>query len=430
MATPTTEFKTLAVLHKVAMADSPSEAQNLFQENHSLLADWKVLFASQNDLGSIKLENVAFSSNGFMSPLFRGKSLFVIDDQTGRVARQEFCVGFGNLIDSNCASYIRSLTYNISPSNELVKFGCELANFFQFGNGRNELVPFLHLWEALRYENVDVTKCIETLAAVYALKMGAPTMDDDWRMRFYTKYREESEAFAWDYFSQMKAMILRNKKIIKNKSLALVELMLVRTKIIQMSSKKSSEHKIRELVKFMHDDLNTMCVRELIICVDILQNGNSSLTKKLHSLEGRANNALRLLENCAWDIFLFRVIDEISGTKIEAESNGLLPQGTKSNFTVANILSFDVNVRDILNLTSLRAVAIHSPTNSSFPFYFEDMLQWLELQIGGKRMTGIEPLFDQKAFDTRAKQRESIDFHALLHEDKARLMRLLTSKAV
>ncbi|WII84899.1 hypothetical protein N5863_13625 [Klebsiella pasteurii] len=68
----------------------------------------------------------------------------------------------------------------------------------------------------------------------------------------------------------------------------------------------------------MDEKLQVMMLREIAVCVDILFNGNSNqLAKKLRKINHHHPDSLGIIHGCAWDLFMFRVMDWFSNTSNE-----------------------------------------------------------------------------------------------------------------
>jgi len=61
-------------IFEVGMASDPLKAMRAFQRNQSLLKDWRIIYATEDNYGPFKLKRNNFSSKGFVSTLFRGES--------------------------------------------------------------------------------------------------------------------------------------------------------------------------------------------------------------------------------------------------------------------------------------------------------------------------------------------------------------------
>ena len=199
-----------------------------------------------------------------------------------------------------------------------------------------------------------------------------------------------------------------------------MEAILIRTQLIELSSKKAKEHKLAQLVAYMHEELSTMMLRELIVCGDILFRSNRSrISRKLNSIQNCAD-PLALIRNCAWDMFIPRVLDALTSS--------IPNHAPEIAFYVAEVLSFDGDVSDIINTTKLRAIAVHRPSKKNFPFFDSDVAEWLGSHIRLKRMDALVDHFTPKAFLDRAKRRHSASIQSILEADSEKLMQLIRQK--
>jgi hypothetical protein len=103
-------------------------------------------------------------------------------------------------------------------------------------------------------------------------------------------------------------------------------------------------------------------------------------------------------------------------------------QAPQIDFYVAEILSFDGDVSDIINTTKLRAIAIHRPSKKNFPFFGNDMAEWLGNRVGSKHMATLESYFLPEAFFDRAKRRPSTSIRSILKADREKLIQLTQQK--
>jgi hypothetical protein len=331
----------------------------------------------------------------------------------GEPSRQFLC-GTGTYLDSNAASYLRAIAYTENPKPEILAKGRQLAEFLGPGMRAN---PYLYLWESQRHWREEtIQKCCESFAAVHALTLDAVVPDLDWGRRFRSQWRHEAESVAAAYLSEFQQQLDEGLSQAINDQVELVEAMLVRAKIIEYSSRKSSQHKLNELIKFMHEELATMMTRELIVCADILCHGRSRFTQKLNAVRN-GPDPFGLLRNSAWDLFLPRALDKLIGaTPVEG-----------MDFYLPHIITFDEDVVDILALTELRSVALHRPSGNVHPFFDQDPMIWLSERVGEKRSEALKDLFDRSAYADRAARRSADSIRATLVADRQRLRLLLDS---
>ena len=414
------DYDVQVALHEVATSANPLIALNAFRDNQNLLKDWRIIYADEGDWGPFKLRRCQFSEKGIVATAFRGKSLWILDiDSVNTDATMGFLMGTGTFVDSNAASYIRSLAYRENISGALLAIGRKLNETFS----ADELVrfnPYLYLWEAQRnWTEKTIKFCRQAVAALHALSLNLSPLDEEWGGSYRTLHRDRAEAFADTLLAEFQEQLNDGLSEGITEQVELVEAMLVRTKIIEATSQKSAQHKMDELIQFMHDELSTMMLRELIVCADILCRGDqSALSKKLNSLHDQSD-PLAVMKNGAWDLFIPRAMDYLANTSVEPATD----------FYLANLVTFDTDVADIIRLTELRAIALHRTSQTAFPFLNEGLIDWLEKRLGEKRMLGLAPIFQKDSFDFRTQRRTVEKIRDVLAEDRLRLLSLLDEAA-
>jgi hypothetical protein len=404
------------LVKEICSASNAQEAHGRFNKNAFALKDWQIIFAEESDVGSFKLLNNTLGSFGLATSIFRGKSLWIMDaDFVLQTGPSSFRGGSAMFVDSNTASYIRTMAYEGNPSDAALN----AANFInQIGSKLQQLNPYLYLWESLRSWNEDTAaSCKQSLAAMHALSSSGSKLTAEWGRRYRNTFREGAENFATGLLAEFERDIKAGQFAALNEQIALVELILLRTQIIELSSKKSKEHKLVQLVAYMHEELATMLLRELIVCGDILlRSERSRISKKLNSIQNNAD-PLALIENCAWDMYIPRALDALTAITPDQIPN--------VDFYIPEILSFDGDVSDIINTTKLRAIAVHRPSKKNFPFFDSDLAEWLGNRLGPKRMDVLSDYFSTEAYFDRAKRMPSKSIKDILETSREELMVLI-----
>lgn len=413
-----TEFKALHAVQAVCSSSNALEAHIEFKRNIDLLQDWQIIFADMENVGSIKLLNLPLGDSGLAASVFRGNSLWLMDAKfvaKGDAAFAEFRCGTSLFLDSNAASYIRALAYQSDPRPEVLKAAKLMS---QLGGKLGHLNFYLYLWEAqLHWTPETIKRCKETIAAVHALSTSGSNLTVEWGKRYRETFREQSEGMANAILDDFEKQLENGLSTEISQQLDILEAMLIRTQIIELSSKKSPEHKLSVLATFMHEELSTMMLRELIVCGDILKRSkNSGIANKLNALQNQSNPAA-VLRNCAWDLYIPRALDTLCAAKPEQEQ--------QLDFYLAEMLTFDGDVSDILRTTQLRALAVHRPTMRSMPFFDNEIAGWLGNRIGDKRMDSVKKLFLPEAFEERAKRRSIEQVRNVLQSDREQLLQML-----
>lgn len=397
------------------MAKDPLQALRSFQRNLSLLKDWRIIYASDDGNGPFKLRRHSFCTSGFVSTVFRGKSLWVIDYEAATSDTINILMGTATFVDSNAASFVRRLAYRADPAAPLLQFCKAMSDHFPLEE-LSRVNPYLYLWEAQRDKAEKTVMGVrQTMAALHAIGLIQEPFDAQWGQKFRSQFREQAEAYADDFLTDFYRTMDYTAPHIEGQ-VDLMEAMLVRTKIIEYSSAKGAASKMEELVLFMHEEMSTVMLRELIVCADILcRGGLSQLSQKLHSLHDKPA-PLSTLRNCAWDLHLLRSMDRMSNTSNDR---------SMGEFYVANLITYDRDLADILRLAELRAGALHRSSCMFFPLYDTNFDSWMEERVGRKRMPGLSSIFSPEGAVDRASRRSPSYVRQLLEEDRRTLMALL-----
>lgn len=415
------EFQIQQALHSVCYASSVEEARRKFKDNISLLADWRIIYATDEASGPFGFPRQKFSDRGFVSTLLRGESVWILDKESVMSEARVNYVGGGSVfLDSNAASFIRKIAYveSISPEMDSVR-----EDFYRTFSAEDlgRLNSYLYLCEAQKtWDDKTRRRCKETIAAVYALSLDEDPLGQGWPERFRAIHKPDAETFAEAWFEKFTDTLRAGLSEVIEQHAAAAECMILRTKIIQHSSPASPEAKMEELLKFMNDELRIFMLRELIVCADILFHTNkTNLSKKLNSILSQ-KDPLHTVNNCAWDLFFLRMIDSLSNPKY-------LPG---INFCLDRLITFDEDIIDVMCLTELRAMAIHLGSNRAFPFYNNDLVEWLVDLIGHKRMARFSESLQEDAFNLRADLRSPEKVRMILEQDRQRLLQLATELKV
>ncbi|MBI5925875.1 MAG: hypothetical protein HY836_09785 [Aquabacterium sp.] len=416
------DFSTYLTVQEVCSAPTALQAHQRFAENLDVLKDWQIIYADQQDVGTVKLLNLQLGNSGLAATVFRGRSLWIMDAPfvaSGSSAKVDLRGGSALFVDSNAASYVRAMAYQAEPQDRVIQ-NARLMN--KLGSRLQNLNFYLYLWEAQRHWSPKTrARCKESVAAIHALSASGSPLSLEWGNRYRCAFREQAENFAEGLISEFEQDLDAGLAQGIAQQVAMMEAILVRAQIIQLSSKKSPQHKLALLVAFMHEELSTMMLRELVVCGDLFSKSeNSRMAQKLNSLQNHPNPEA-LLRNCAWDMFIPRALDMLAASR---------PAHTEQlDFYLAELLTFDGDVCDILRATQLRAIALHRPSMRPMPFYDNDVAEWLGNRVGDKRMAELDEFFQPSASKQRSERRSVKAVQDVLQEDWSHLLHLLKRAA-
>lgn len=405
---PASEFAVQAALQEVCTADDIKNAFDIFKSKLQLLENWRIVYACEDNRGSFQAPRMEFGSSGVISSAMGGQSLIVLDKEfINSEGPVQYEIGHGLYADSNVASYLRRLSYSSSYTDSLETYRNDLRKAIGV-DGLQRLNPFYYIWECQRNWNEKTRKaCVETVAAILAFHLDPDPLGPGWDERFMELHRETCEQQAVIMIDGLLTEALSEET---TNRLAIIEAMILRTKLIDLASNKSAPYKLEQLIRFMYEELQVVMARELVICAEILYRGKTSLTKKLNSFE-KNENALNIVRNAAWDIFMLRIMDAMVTPKGLPRGEVYLPM----------LISTDRDVRDLIKLTELKAIAVCRISGRTFPFIKLDFFEWLNTHLGAKRLETLTPLFGQEGFEARAKGRNVRAVQETLAIDQIRL---------
>ena len=184
-----------------------------------------------------------------------------------------------------------------------------------------------------------------------ALSQIAGPLDESWREMYKKYFLEQCEESIAPLFESFLSQHKNGDFDSLDHQFALTELLLIETKILDIATNDNNEHKLEKLIQFMDEKLQVMMLREIAVCADILFNGNSTqLTKKIRKINHHHPDSLGIIHGCAWDLFMFRVMDWFSNASNEFGVD----------FYISNLVSCDKDVLDVAELTKLKAIALHN----------------------------------------------------------------------
>lgn len=371
---------------EISQAKTPPLALKIYERNYNFLKDWRFIYATDDDHGAFKLKNTVIDGVAGIKSIFRGKSLWVIDaNMCGREnGVNPYIAGTGIYFDSNAASFISSLAYKEKfpeqLKNQLFRIQCLNIDYANIN-------PYVYLFEqrrhfTLRPETIEYSKL--TFASLTALKKIGGGLDESWRDMYKRYFREQCENDVTPIFDDFLKKHDSGFFNFLDHQFNLVELLLLETKILEASKDKSNKKKLEALIHFMDEKLEIMMLRELSICADILFEGNkTSLTKKLRKINSGKFDPISIIQNCAWDLNIFRIMDWFSNTSSEGNVD----------FYISNIVSCDRDIWGISDMTSLKGMALHNKSHEHVVFPENSPQDLLKQLLGDEGMDVLSNLF-------------------------------------
>ncbi|MEI9483981.1 hypothetical protein V5093_20240 [Enterobacter cancerogenus] len=414
------QYNLITTLQYVGASANRSEALERYTENREFLKEWRFIYADYAEEGPFKLRRQLFEDKCFVSTVFRGNSLWVIDDEVvSNPGTLAFKIGMGTYLDSNAASYIRSIAYEDTPTDDVIK-GCHIMAENFDNEEMKSFNPYLYLFEASHNKSEkSIEKIRETISAIFSIKMMNKPLSLSWGKEFRTQYelsaKKEADVFLAQFFKEVELGHISYMESLTD----LMELILIKAKLIEYGSNRSPENKFEELLNIADSELSIFMFRELIVCADILFRSNKTqITRKLHSLQNR-KRPLDEIRNCARDLGMVRMMDLLTNSIVD---------GNETAFYVANIVTFDKDLMDIIKVTEVNAIALHRKSHEVHIVFNAEIQAWLSEKLGDKRLQRLSSLTTFNSFDTRYKNRGHYHIKQQLISDRERLVNLLNNK--
>lgn len=194
------QYNLITTLEYVGSSTNRAEALCRYAKYRDILKQWRFIYADYDENGPFKLRRKSFDNKWFISTIFRGNSLWVIDDDvlsnSGTLA---FKIGMGTYLDSNAASYIRSLAYEENPTDEVVNNCVSMAKNLNFDEIKN-FNPYMYLLENQHNKSEKgIEKVRETISALNAIGMINKPLNFSWGKEFREKHelnaKKEADIF-------------------------------------------------------------------------------------------------------------------------------------------------------------------------------------------------------------------------------------------
>lgn len=258
------------------------------------------------------------------------------------------------MLDTNCASYIRSFIYrdNIVNYQEVINIIDQLLlnkinfdyiyylieNYKQVDNFIDEKLSIDEYWNKIN------TKMKEN---IIALIMFLSIDKDKYRKNLNTTPTvsfEEAELTAKNtsyqfYFENPEVFINPLKRIN-----TITKIILYKIIYIKFSSKKSTKNKSKEFVEFMIKDLECYLTFEHFLAIEYFNNkATSNIFKKINKKTNR-EKFKKQVENITWDLMIPKYVQYLSFYM--CKDNG---------FFIPFFLSFDRNLNEVLKIFEVKA---------------------------------------------------------------------------
>jgi hypothetical protein len=146
--------------------------------------------------------------------------------------------------------------------------------------------------------------------------------------------------------------------------------LLLKMAVIQIRDpKRSLKKKLGDLLSFCDQDLATMHLRELVIAKEYFERGQGlGFFSRVHKNYNGDRSLFEVLENMAWDIYHLRHLELAMG----------ISRRPDARYFFSALLTFDKHLIELLDLCSLRAIALIGDPPWPIPFPRTDVVLFLD----------------------------------------------------
>lgn len=167
-------------------------------------------------------------------------------------------------------------------------------------------------------------------------------------------------------------------------------------KIVSLQFRQSDlspDQKVQELLRFMHFDLSTIFLRELVVALRYFRNpGELGFFGKVNRPRPEI---LELLRNMAWDLTLFHAMGKF----------GTVTLG--GHFLIEYFLSFDRRMVELFDLYAVRAMISYGEDGQATPLAAEDPVELLKsMMCDSYAKAVVQSYFEPVAWALRNESRE------------------------
>jgi hypothetical protein len=365
------------ILEEIQNEISFDKILEIWKDNEVLLDDCTYVFSNDCDFGLKYPENSwnKTFSKGFIRPAFAFNNLFYVDNRVikdSNNGKPSFILADAtSILDSNTVGAIERFVNKKSDSNidEIVDFIIKEKINFNYGfyaieNQRfyEERINVPSIWEKIRcvlhldWIDLDIYKKSKEIVLTID-KTELNILTDEKIDDLFKKCHP-----AYDYFQELQ-----------------ITLHAIILKILQIqftSPKKKVEFKMQQLIEFMHSELKTIYMRELIIGLMFFHNPNllffksAKTLKSLPTIRKNKREEKRIKFNgMAWDLTLLRFLER-------ASTNQKI-----GDFLIPHLISFDLDMIEIFDKVQLKGFFAYDNQTRLIPIFKKRPLKIMESML-------------------------------------------------
>lgn len=348
-------------IEQIIQSSTPMEAFYNFNKNKLIIDGYKFIFPFGGDKNLPEGIRQRYFQNGAgVFNVFLSDAILVLDndvvEQMIKYGKANYKIDYSLSLDTMIVSYLEPYLggRQVPP---------DFHEIFEFLAQENiDINPMPYIYENI--DNIKVPSNVDKIAKKIRAYEVLRTIDinklrqDNSIVSVYSN--QEINNNVTDYINYMVKISNDNaeKQYIDN-HYKLRYCLLLKMVLIQLKYKGTkSEEKLIRFLDFCHNELNTMCIREIIIANEYFKNG--SKLSFFGKIQKDRSDLLKIVRNMAWDLYHLGQIER-DFTKVSWNN--------ECDYYIPALLTYDKRLIEIIELYPLNAIAVSCDGRELFPSY-------------------------------------------------------------
>lgn len=334
------------LIFQIINAPTPMEALQIYVDNTSLLNNYCFIFFGEygSPLPSFCIDNL---SNTYSILSLPNKShIFVLDEQRCHEMlindTSTYSIGICLELDTQVVSYIEKA---FSSEDGFKKYADLMSLILSKGfdyscwpymiencTKMSDPTIYRHIYQSLLSFNY-----LKTLKNTELSTLSVPI-----------KYPSALYVETDNLIYQMRAMAQREEMSTFLNLRKAIYCLLLKSIILNLSSRKSPDNKMRKLLDFVNLELGVYLERELAICYMYFD--KRECTKKFFKrIQNGTRDILSSVTSMSWDLFHIRSLEFLTQNDVDQHQP----------FSLHSLVTYDLGLRDILSAYPISALVLH-----------------------------------------------------------------------
>ncbi|KAF0854971.1 hypothetical protein [Pantoea dispersa] len=382
--------------------DDLSNSLSMYTIFHHLIPEYKFVFSSPKGPYPGFQSNMKFKNGASIRSLFNDENVIVMDPDTiGEMFGEgvsTFKIDYSISLDSQALSYLQPYI-----NGKKAGLDDDIEEIFKFISHENTQVDSV-LYEIENLKNMDDSS---NHHKIFDKLLGYEFIKKFDTYKFYqtgclsSKMSKAELLLNTDrHFGNM---LRKNKNEEFRKAILErynhIYIYLLKISIIQISSpSRSFKNKMLDIFRFAHDKACFFAVRELIVAAEFFEKGTDF--KFFNKIHKNSKNIWQALRGMTWDLVHYRYLEQAITFNM----------GNGERYFFPGLLTCDKGFIEVMELTSLKAVAFNSNGGPPIPFFHSKDMEKITANIP-ELYNFHSKLSTKENVEKRESMRNSIDYN-------------------